>query len=187
MMNANRKTLTCLTVALIVTIALLPGFAGRAQDDTASGNPDSVDKITSDQERLAEQYRLLEEKLFSLHEFERDQNPDRSNLLQRAYTRSKQDLTLKKLQVIAELLGNERLRDAHGHQEEVLTQLESLLALLESENRSKRVQDEIKRHQEYLKEVNRILRIQQGLRGQTEGSGDSKRLANSQGKTADRT
>lgn len=144
-------------------------------------------KIEADQKRLADRYRLLEEKLFSLHEFETGNNPMRSKLLERAFLQSQENMTASQMKLIVKLLSNTKLKDAENEQRQVLVQLNELLGLLQSEDRGKRVRDEIQRHQEYLKEVERILRIQKGVRGQTEGGVDAKRLANSENKTADRT
>lgn len=150
-------------------------------------NTDSRETILADQKRLVDQYKLLEDKLFSLYQHERDQNPDRSVLLQRAFQQSKKELTLARLNTILRLIDQQQLRDAEKNQGEVLKQLQSLLELLQSEDRGKRVRDEIQRHKEYLKEVNRLLRMQKGIRGQAESDVESSRLQNSQENAADRT
>ncbi len=155
---------------------------------TEPGKPDdSREKILDDQLRLAEQYRLLEEKLFSLYQYEQDQNPDRSELLQRAYQQSKQRLTIQRLNTAVRNLQEARLREANQNQQLVLKELNELLDLLQSEDRSKRVKDDIDRYQRYLKEVNRLLRIQQGIRGQAENGESGERLNNAQKSNADRT
>lgn len=148
--------------------------------------PDS-ESILDTQQRVAQRYKLLEEKLFTLFEYERDQNPMRSNILKRAYQQSQEKMTATHLRTIVELLSNQQLKEAEQHQKVVLKELEELLTLLESEDRDKRVRDEIRRHQEYLKEVERLLRMQKGLRAQSENNADPKRLAKSQERTADRT
>ncbi len=162
--------------------------------DTIAGKPagdqtdvSSADQIQADQRRLAESYKLLEEKLFSLHEFEKDGNPTRSKLLERAFLQSQSKMTAAQMQLIVKLLTESKLKDAEKEQKIVLSELNELLNLLQSEDRGKRVRDEIQRHQEYLKEVERILRIQKGIRGQAEGGVDGRRLANSENKAADRT
>ena len=152
------------------------------QDET-----DTTSQLTEDQKILAEQYKLLEDKLFTLYEFEQKSNPARSKLLQRAFTESQKSSTASRMTEIVALLASTKLKDAESNQIEVIKQLESLLVLLESEDRGKRVRDEIKRHQEYLKEVERLQRIQKGIRGQTEGGLDKGRLENSQEKVANRT
>ena len=52
---------------------------------------DSHLRILEDQQRLKVQYGLLEEKLFSLYQYEKDQNPTRADLLQRAYQQSQKN------------------------------------------------------------------------------------------------
>ncbi len=155
-------------------------------DSPTTTGPDS-EPISAAQRRMAQRYKLLEDKLFTLYEFERDQNPIRSNILKRAYQQSQEKMTATHLRTIVDLLDNEQLKEAEQHQKVVLKELEELLVLLESEDRGKRVRDEIRRHQEYLKEVERILRMQKGLRAQAENNADSKRLGKSQERTAERT
>lgn len=147
---------------------------------------DETERLKAEQKALADKYKLLEEKLFSLHEYEKDQNPLRSKLLERAFLQSQEKMTVLELKQAVQLLEKAKLKDAEKQQGEVLKQLNSLLELLQSEDRGKRVRDDIKRHQEYLKEVERLLRIQKGLRGQADGGVEARRLANSQGKAADR-
>ena len=153
----------------------------ETQDGTES------EKLESDQKRLFDKYKLLEEKLFSLHEYERDNNPTRSKLLERAYIQSQEKMTTSQMKLIVNLMTKAKLKDAENQQDEVLANLNQLLELLQSEDRGKRVRDAITRNQEYLKEVERILRIQKGIRGQAEGGVDANRLANSQQKLAKRT
>ena len=78
------------------------------------------------------------------------------------------------------------MKQAEAEQAKSLDDLNNLLALLQSEDRGKRIADELERYQEYLKEVERLLRIQKGLRGQTEGGGDEQKIAQSEAKAAER-
>ena len=154
-----------------------------AQTDQAT----EAEKLESAQKRLSDNYKLLEEKLFSLHEYEKDNNPTRSKLLERAYIQSQEKMTTSQMKLIVKLMTKAKLKDAENEQDQVLANLNQLLELLQSEDRGKRVRDAITRNQEYLKEVERILRIQKGIRGQAEGGVDANRLANSQKKLAERT
>lgn len=154
-----------------------------AGDQAVSGRSESLE---AQQKILAENYRLLEEKLFTLHEFEKGTNPPRSKLLERAFRQSQSKMTAAQMRKIVSMLEASKLKEAEKEQQRVLTELNSLLNLLQSEDRGKRIQDAIQRHQAYLKEVERILRIQKGIRGQAEGGVDRRRLEISQGKTADR-
>jgi len=157
------------------------------EDTNENQDATESEKLESDQKRLSDKYKLLEEKLFSLHQYERDNNPTRSKLLERAYTQSQEKMTSSQMKLIVNLITKAKLKDAENEQDEVLANLNQLLELLQSEDRGKRVRDAITRNQEYLKEVERILRIQKGVRGQAEGGVDANRLANSQQKLAERT
>ena len=154
---------------------------GKAQEQQGSAD------LAEEQRILAEQYKLLEEKLFTLYEYEKLPNPARSKLLERAYTISQRNRTTEQLQQIVQLLATERLKDAEKNQSAALEDLNALLVLLESENRGKRVRDELAKNQEYLDEIKRLQRIQKGIRGQAENGLESSRLETSQRKLTDRT
>lgn len=160
----------------------MPNEENTSEEDQLS----PAQQLEAEQQKLAERYKLLEEKLFSLHEYEKGSNPLRSKLLERAFLQSQERMTSSQMKSIVDLLAKTRLKDAQAEQGEVLSQLNALLELLQSEDRGKRVRDEIQRHQEYLKEVERLLRIQKGIRGQAEGGVDQKRLANTESNTAKR-
>ena len=176
-----RSAPPCLNVQIQDNAAKQGQKAGRVPIQTTG------QQLEADQKRLSEQYRQLEEKLFSLHEFEKGKNLIRSKLLERAFVQSQEKMTADQMKLIVRLLARSNLKDAETEQALVLEQLNALLSLLQSEDRGKRVRDDIQRHQEYLKEVERILRIQKGIRGQAEGNADQNRLVNSEIKTADRT
>ena len=176
-----------LVVFVVLSGWLVSGVSVSLCQDRENAKVDEKAALEKEQQELAANYKLLEEKLFSLYEFEKGQNPIRSKLLKQAYLQSQQKMTTQELRRVVGLMERSKLKDAEKGQAVVLLHLNDLLELLQSEDRGKRVRDEIKRHQEYLKEVDRLLRIQKGLRGQTEGGVDQQRLANSQKKTADRT
>ena len=146
----------------------------------------SAAQIKQEQAKVANQYALLEEKLFSLFQYERENNPQRANLLEKAYSLSKEKTTTRDLNRIVELLGKSKYKDAEKDQEQVIQELEGLLRLLESEDRNKRVRDDIRRNQEYLKEVERLLRVQKSIRAQAESNSDVRRLAKAEARGADR-
>ncbi len=177
----------CWTTRFLLPLLITIGQPVIAQDAADQKDKTETEQITEAQSRLAERYKLLEDKLFTLYEYERDTNPLRSKILKRAFLQSQEKMTALQLRAIVQLLNDANLKDAQARQNLVLDELRSLLELLESEDRGKRVRDELKRHQEYLKEIDRLLRMQRGIRGQTEGDAAQKRLANSQQKAADRT
>ena len=170
-------------MAAAISFCMMPSLV------IAQENPlkDSREKILADQQRLSEQYDLLEKKLFSLYQYEKDQNPARSELLQKAYQTSKEKLTLEKFKSAVQQLSKSRFRNAEKSQSEISAELQAMLVLLQSEDRSKRVRDQIDLYKEYIKEINRILRIQQSIRGRSERGVSGQRLIDDQKNNADRT
>ena len=90
------------------------------------------------------------------------------------------------LEQIAELLGKRQLSRAIKEETEASKSLEELLKLLQSEDRSERNKTEQERIKEYIKEVERMIRIQRSIQGQNEVGGDEKRIREEQAKLADR-
>lgn len=155
--------------------------------ETKPGDSNGIVDLTAKQSEIANRYKILEQKLFTLHEFEMAENPDRANLLKRAFEQSQENLTLKELETVLPLIEKKNLAGAKTKQLEALQDLKLLLELLQSEDRSKRIRDEEERIKEYIEEVDRLLRIQKGLRSQAENGVDEKKLSKSQEKTAKRT
>ena len=143
-------------------------------------------EIQRRQQKLLGDYKLLEEKLFTLYQYEKSKNPTRSKLLEKAYQKSQQASTIQRLEQATGFITAAKLKQAEIEQAQTLEDFNNLLALLQSEDRGKRIRDELERYQEYLKEVERLLRIQKGLRGQTEGGGDEQKIAQSESQAADR-
>ena len=181
-----RVVVTGLFVGLFTTLISSACWAYQNNPDQAVDQPVERSEIEQRQQKLLDDYHLLEEKLFTLYQYEKDKNPTRSKLLEKAYQRSQQSATIERLQQAAGLISEAKLKQAEAEQAKSLNDLNSLLALLQSEDRGKRIADELERYQEYLKEVERLLRIQKGLRGQTEGGGDEQKIAQSEAKAAER-
>ena len=172
--------LTKIAIAALLVVAGLPSSAFSAPqiDDGDVGRR---------QGRISDRYQQLEQKLLALVEFEKENNPARAKLLQKAFVLSQQQGTTDLLrQIVGQIQGDE-LKSAERDQAEVVNQLKALLRLLQSEDRGKRIKDELKRNREYLREVERLLRIQKSIRGQAEGGVDGARLAKSQKNAADQT
>ena len=174
----------CLVIPIILvcfTSVVVPTSVSCGQTD------DSVETIKADQERLAERYKQLEAKLFSLHEFEKDSNPGRSKLLQKAFLQSQEKMTNIQLTRAVKLINDGKFKDAEKMQAEALANLTEMLKLLQAEDRDQQIRDDIDRYKEYAKEVDRLLRIQKSIRGQTEAGIDQGRLGKSEASAAKRT
>ena len=183
------RTIAVLAIALcwLATLCAVPAsHAYQDEEGVAIAKVKDNETIEGRQERVLSNYSELEQKLLVLREYEKENNPARSRLLQRSYELSQERRTTAELKRVIAMLNSGELRTAEKSQENVLASMKRLLTLLESEDRGKRIQDELKRNQEYLKEVERLLRIQKSLRGQAEGNTDGPRISKSQRQAADR-
>ena len=77
-------------------------------------------------------------------------HPKRAALLMQALKQSKENLTASKLNAIIKLLSQEQLKRAVENQQDVRKDLQALLELLMSENRSDRLKTDQERIREYL-------------------------------------
>ena len=179
--ESNHRILTLVLPAILICFSsvLSPVCFGQSDDSLAT--------IKAEQERLAERYKQLESKLFSLHEFEKDSNPGRSKLLQKAFLQSQEKMTNVQLTRAVKLINDGKFKDAEKMQGEAITNLTEMLKLLQAEDRDQQVRDDIDRYKEYAKEVDRLLRIQKGIRGQAEAGIDQTRLGKSEASAAKRT
>ncbi|HEV7282383.1 MAG TPA: hypothetical protein VGN57_19430 [Pirellulaceae bacterium] len=139
------------------------------------------------QGRIADKYERLEDLMMRLAEIEGQSNPRRAALLQQAVLQSRDRVTLGQMRRIADWLQAGELRRAQDGQTATSKDLEALLELLLSENRPDRLKGEQDRVKEYIKELERLIRIQAGIKGQTQGGVEAERLAQLQEGAAERT
>ena len=179
--NSTRVILSSVFFATLCCLFATLTSVGLGQAD------DSIDKIKSEQEQLADRFKQLEAKLFSLSQFEEKSNPGRAKLLQKAFLQSQEQLTNVQLSRAVKLINDGKYKDAESMQGQALLNLKEMLKLLQAEDRSQQVRDDIDRYKEYLKEVDRLQRIQRGIRGQNEAGLDQQRLKKSERSAAERT
>ena len=158
-----------------------------AQQSPPAGQPTTAEKLPLQQSQIADKYTRLEQLMIRMAEIEAISNPQRAALLKQAVQQSTARLTRGQLNTVAELLKPPaQLNRAIEQQQQALNDLNDLLKLLLSENRSDRLKAEQERIREYLKELERIRRLQQGLQGRTEGGVEAERLAGEQDRVAGR-
>jgi len=160
-----------------------PAAGSPARGEVAS--PEA--QLAIRQSRVADQYTRLEKLLFDIAALEGAENPRRSALLRRAFEQSADNLTRKQLETLSELLRNKEYRRASEEQVEVMKDLKALLDLLLSEDRPERLKSDQERIREFIKEVDRLIRLQSSVQGRTEGGVDPKQLEQEQAKVAERT
>src|SRR5437870_3942515 len=175
--------------SLFIAVALVigPFPPAVAQDNPQPSGSASADELALDQSRVADKYAKLEQLMLKMAELESLTNPKRAQLLTRAVEQSKERLTKTQLDNLVKLLNQKQLKRAVDGQTTVHTDLKALLELLMSEDRSDRLKSEQQRLKEYIKEVERLIRLERSLQGQTEAGADNKRMAQEQGRIAEQT
>ncbi len=140
--------------------------------------------LVTEQQRIADQFKHLEEVLLRMAEVSAGADPRRAALLRQAVAQSKQRLIGVQFETLISLLNKDQLSRAVENQDQVDQDLRGLLELLLSEDRSRRIESEKARLREYLKRVEGLLKQQKSLQGRTTGGEDLKKLAKPQGELA---
>ena len=143
-----------------------------------------ADALSVDQARLADRFERLEQVVLRLAELTASTDPHRAELLRAAVVQSKQQDVGERYEAIVKLLEGDQLALAVKNQELLKEDLDELLVLLLRENRSERLESERRRLRRYLKEVNRLIKLQRGTKARTEGGEDPLSLADTQSKIA---
>lgn len=181
-MNMKSQFIAVLMLALLACSSVVAQEAAPE-----AGGASAADELALQQSRLADKYARLEELMLKMASIEAATNPRRAALLTRAVEQSKDRLTKTQLESIVRLLNQQQLKRAVDGQTAVQTDLKALLELLMSEDRSDRLKNEQARIKEYIKEVERLIRLQKGLEGQNQSGGDTERIAKDQQQLAGRT
>lgn len=182
-----RRAIGNLTLCLVA--ALLAGAAALAQDAARSPEPkpQPADKLAAAQQQLADRYHHLEEVLLRMAELSAATDPRRAALLKRAVAQSKDRLIGLQLEQLVKLLEGDQLSRAIENQKELDRDLRTLLELLLSEDRTKRIESERARITQYLKRLNGLIREQKGLQARAGSTREPKALAAEQKQLADKT
>jgi hypothetical protein len=190
--------LICIAAAAIFTLGGMGSFckSAFAQPPAAKSNsskpatpklaaPSAADDLALRQDKLASKYNELEKLLLRMAEYESASNPRRSAVLKQAATQSSDHLTKAKLAAITKLLNSQQFKKAIDSQTEVQADLKLLLALLQSENENANRKSEQQKIKEYIKEIQRLARLQGSLKARTEQTDDPKALSKEQSSIAD--
>ena len=164
MRNNNRRH--WIVSLLLVGICPLLIASGRAQDETSL--------LSETQSQITNNYAEIEMLMLRMAQFDQAKNPRRSELLKQAFALSKDRDIQIQLEAIVRSLEKDRLRQAIDGQRQAQKDMEALLELLQSENRSDRLKDEQARIRDYIREVERLERMQRSVRSRTEGGLDAK-------------
>jgi hypothetical protein len=154
------------------------------KDESAA---DASDSLATSQDAIASRFKRFEKTLLQMAEQMRKTDPERADLLVRAIGRSKQNQIDSQMARIVVLLGREQFGDALERQDELLTNLNSLLDLLQSENRRDDIEREKERLEDLLRNLSKLIGKEKGIRAATERGGDPDGLADRQGDVAQET
>ncbi len=174
-------------VAATAVGAEISSAAGPATEPNAQAATDRPLDLASQQRQLAAKYQHLEQVLLRLSEVTAAQNPRRAALLREAISQSKRGAIPVHFATIAKLLQEDRLALASKDQGQLALQLDALLQLLLKENRASRLESDKRRVRRYLKELNRLIRAQRGVKARTEGGDQTKPLEEDQRALAEKT
>ncbi len=150
----------------------------------APGGEESLAEIEA---RLADRYARLETLVERLAELSRSTQPRRATLLRQLITQSRDRDVAGQFEKVVAALEQESFSSAIDGQASLETELNKLLELLLQEDRDRQIDSERKRIGRYLQEVNRLIRMQRGVKARTDGGDEAKELADDQKQVGDKT
>ncbi|MBI1312984.1 hypothetical protein GC176_16970 [bacterium] len=188
-----RRWLT--SAGLLFAMTLAPAFV-IAQEKSATQTDAAVPKADTptdgtekkdlpldiSQQAVLGRFDRFEQEMLKMAEQMRRQDPERSDLLFRAHSRSQQEQIIGQMRVIFEQLARQDVSfgDAIQRQEALVASMKALLEVLQSENRIGDIEAERQRIQAIIKDVNRLLGDEKDARALTERGSDAERAAKKQ-------
>ncbi len=175
-----------LVISSICFVWLVGSLA--AQDSAqAPADPGAQDNtLASGQTQLATRFKKLEGILLRSAEIEAVSNPTRAELMRKAAALAKQVQLSDSLVRAARSLEQKQYSQAIEDQKASLENLNKILELLQSENRTDRVREQRDQIRRTIEETERLLRLQSSLRGRTEGGSQTDKAASDQQKLAEK-
>ncbi len=150
----------------------------------ANSAPES---LFTTQQQLAAEFKDLQGILMRMRDQVRQTDPSRAVLIEKALKESGERHVEADFQDIVDLLHHDKFGDAARKQDKVNEDLDAILKLLLSEDRSQGILDEKALIRKYLNLLNGIIREQKDVQGRTAGGEDPKSLSGEQGGLAERT
>jgi hypothetical protein len=153
----------------------------------APASPANDESLAQIEKRLSERYDHLELLVGRLAELSRSAQPRRAALLQQLITESRSKDVAGQFDKVVAALEKESYTPAIDGQTQLHTELQKLLDLLLQEDRDRQIESERKKIARYLQDLNKIIRLQRGVKARTDGGDDSKELSKDQSKVGDKT
>lgn len=171
-----------ISVAVCLAVMLTTGVRAQPPIPTSASPPPKVD-LTIEQQTILKDYEGFERRLAELAESLRGSDLDRSNLLLLARSESQKQLVQSRLNEIVAILSDKRpYADAVERQKLVVTHMEEILKILQTDAERDQLQARIKELEATLKETNRIIAAQKDVRADTERGGEFGQLGDEEQK-----
>lgn len=171
-------------LTLVLAMSVFASSLATAQDApaTAEGSAKKELSLEIGQQAVLGRFDRFEQEMLKMAEQMRRQDPERSDLLFRAHSRSQQEQIISQMRVIFEQLAKEDVSfgDSIQRQEALVSSMKALLDVLQSENRIGDIEAERQRIQAIIKDVNKLLGDEKDARALTERGSDAERAARKQ-------
>ncbi|MDG2408598.1 MAG: hypothetical protein P8M53_06300 [Pirellulales bacterium] len=148
---------------------------------------EQADRLIVEQTKVADQYERFKKNITDLADFLRETDPERADVLEKAVEQMNRGDAVERFTQVVELLGQDAILisdvdEILSSQNALETELQSLLALLLTENRQSQSQSEKQKIARYLKEIGRLIRMQKAVQAETERVGRTEDLVPRQAK-----
>jgi hypothetical protein len=160
---------TCLWMWFGV-VAQEPKPSAGAPDKKTEPKVVTPKDLRDDALAISGRYARFERMLTQMADILGRQDPERADLLRRAIGKGREDQVKEDIEKVVELLSKSELGTATEKQTEIVASLETLLKLLQSEDRRSSVEREQERINGLLKDVRSILAEQKSARAATQNS-----------------
>ena len=170
--------------------AKAPAATEAPAAETAKANSNDAKNdvtLTAKQDAIALRFKRFEKTLLQMARYMGKTDPEQADLLIRAITHSQEGRINDQLQRIVALLDQQQIGDALDRQAQLVSSLQSLLDLLQSEDRRNEIEREKQRLKDLLKDLNKIIGKERDVRAATERGENPERLAGKQDKIAKKT
>ncbi len=186
------KRLVSLLVCGLVLSGVFAGLAAWGPSSVAQegqeGNDPARDRtnLSLDQQRIQILYKELQEKLLKLADITEASDPQRAELLRKAFKQGSEKRIEERLAALVKTIGSEQFGLATREQKGVKDDLDALLKLLMAEGGPQRLTEQKKRLEAYLRAVQRLIKDQQEI-DDTIPHGNTGQLTGRQDRVADNT
>lgn len=143
------------------------------------------DDLSLQQQQIRRDYERFERSLLEAAESLRRKEPEQSDILDRAREKSQEQALLGEMEKIALELKQNQTGSASDRQRQVIERMEEILQLLQSEDERDRLQREMERIQDLLKDTNRVIGKQRDAKATNQKGGDQKQAEAEQKKAAE--